>query len=94
MTKDELIAEIEALRGIVAMGQDKLKESQYLDMELMQAKVDAACQVVADFSPDDAVEIREPLSALLGDLQSYSNFVGEHQENLENTAEDSNTTVD
>ena len=94
MTKDELIAEIEALRGIVAMGQNKLKENQYLDMELMQAKVDEACQVVADFSPEDAVEIREPLSALLGDLQSYSHFVGEHQENLENTAEDSNTTVD
>ena len=94
MTKDELIAEIEALRGIVAMSQDKLKESQYLDMELMRAKVDEACQVVADFSPEDAVEIREPLSALLGDLQSYSNFVGEQQENLENTAEDSNTTVD
>ena len=94
MTKDELIAEIEALRGIVAMGQDKLKENQYLDMELLQAKVDEACQVVADFLPEDAGEIREPLSALLGDLQSYSNFVGEHQENLENTAEDSNTTVD
>ena len=94
MTKDELIAEIEALRGIVAMSQDKLKESQYLDMELMRAKVDEACQVVADFSPEDAVEIREPLSALLGDLQSYSNFVGEQRENLENTAEDSNTTVD
>ena len=94
MTKDELIAEIEALRGIVAMSQDKLKESQYLDMELMRAKVDEACQVVADFSPEDAVEIREPLSALLGDLQSYYNFVGEQQKNLENTAEDSNTTVD
>lgn len=94
MTKDELIAEIEALRGIVAMGQDKLKENQYLDMELMQAKVDEVCQVVANFSPEDAGEIREPLSALLGDLQSYSNFVGEHQDKLENTTEDSNTTVD
>ena len=94
MTKDELVAEIEALRGIVAMGQDKLKENQYLDMELIQAKVDEACQVVADLSSEDAGEIREPLSALLGDLQSYSNFVGEQQEKLENTAEDSNTTVD
>ena len=94
MTKDELIAEIEALRGIVAMGQDKLKENQYLDMELIQAKVDEACQVVADLSPEDAGEIREPLSVLLGDLQSYSNFVGEQQEKLENTAADSNTTVD
>ena len=50
MTKDELIAEIEALRGIVAMGQDKLKESQYLDMELMQAKVDAAASTFACIS--------------------------------------------
>ncbi len=94
MTKDELIAEIEALRGIVAMGREKLKENQYLDMEMMQAKVDEACQVVADFSPEDAGEIREPLSELLEDLQSYSNYVGEHQEKLENTSEDGNTATD
>ena len=94
MTKDELIAEIEALRGIVAMGQDKLKENQFLDMEMMQAKVDEACQVVADFSPEDAGEVRGPLSELLDDLQSYSNYVGEHRKDLEDTAEDSNTAPD
>ena len=49
MTRDELIAEIAALRGILAIGQDKLKENEYLDMEMMQAKVDDVCQVVADF---------------------------------------------
>ena len=84
MTKDELIAEIEALRRIMAMGQSKLMEDQYLDMEMMQAKVDKACQVVADFSPEDAGEIREPLTALLDCLQSYSNIISKLQNKLDN----------
>jgi hypothetical protein len=84
MTKDELIAEIEALRGIMALGQDKLKENEYLNMEMMQKKVDEVCQVVADFSAEDAGEIRKPLSALLDDLESYSIIIGEQRDKLEN----------
>ena len=44
MTKDEIISEIEALRSIVAMGKDKLKDGQYMDMDMMQARVDNACE--------------------------------------------------
>ena len=75
MTKDEIISEIEALRRIVAMGKDKLKESQYLDMDMMQAKVDNACEEVAELSPEDAIEVRNPLNALLDDLKAYADYV-------------------
>ena len=94
MTKDELIAEIEALRRIMAMGQSKLMEDQYLDMEMIQVKVDEACQVVAEFSPEDAGEVREPLSTLINDLKSYSNTIGELQDNLNNEAENNDTASD
>ena len=75
MTKDEIISEIGALRSIVAMGKDKLKEGQYLDMEMMQAKVDNACEEVAELSPEDASELRDPLNALLDDLKTYADYV-------------------
>ena len=75
MIKDEIISEIEALRRIVAMGKDKLKEGQYLDMDMMQAKVDNACEEVAELSPEDAIEVRDPLNALLDDLKAYANDV-------------------
>ena len=75
MTKDEIISEIGSLRSIVAMGKDKLKEGQYLDMEMMQAKVDNACEEVAELSPEDAIEVREPLNALLDDLKAYADYV-------------------
>lgn len=75
MTKDEIISEIEALRSIVAMGKDKLKEDQYLDMDMMQAKVDNACEEVAELSPEDASEVRDPLNALLDDLKAYADYV-------------------
>jgi hypothetical protein len=91
MTKDELFADILALREIVAMGQDKLNNDQYLDMEMIQVKVDEACQVVAEFSPEDAGEVREPLSLLLDELKSYFNIIGEHQKNLENATKDNDT---
>lgn len=78
MTKDEIIEQIEALRGIIAMGEGKLAENQYLDMELMQSKVDETCQEVADLSPEDAGDVRAPLETLLEDLQAYSNFVSKH----------------
>lgn len=78
MTKDELIAEITTLRQIVAMGYDRLAENQYLDMDLMQSKVDAACQEVAEMSPDEAAEIRQVLMDLLANLQEYSSRVSEH----------------
>ena len=37
MTKDEILEALEALRGVVEMGKDKLEEGQYIDMEMMQA---------------------------------------------------------
>ena len=77
MTKDEIISEIEALRSIVAMGKDKLKEGQYLDMNAIQAKVDGVCEAVAELSPEDASEVREPLNALLNDLKAYADYVSE-----------------
>ena len=75
MTKDEIISEIGALRSIVAMGEDKLKEGQYLDMDILQAKVDNACEEVAELSPEDAIEVRDSLNALLDDLKAYANCV-------------------
>tara|TARA_B100000700_G_C14462841_1_gene586940 strand:+ start:133 stop:411 length:279 start_codon:yes stop_codon:yes gene_type:complete len=75
MTKDEIISEIEALRSIVAMGKDKLKEGQYLDMDMMQAKVENACEEVAELSPEDATEVRDPLNALLDGLKAYADSV-------------------
>ena len=94
MTKDKLVMEIKALREIVAMGQDKLGEDQYLDMEMMQAKVDKACQVVAEFSPEDAGEVRKPLSMLLEDLESYSSIISKRQDELDNETKDNDTTVE
>jgi len=94
MTRDELLSQIKALRGIVAMGQDKLKENLYLDMEMIQGKLDEACEAVVDFSAEDAAEVREPLSTLINDLKSYSNIIGELQDNLNNEAENNDTASD
>jgi DNA-binding transcriptional MerR regulator len=94
MTRDELLSQIKALRGIVAMGQDKLRENLYLDMEMIQGKLDEACEAVVDFSAEDAAEVREPLSTLINDLKSYSNTIGELQDNLNNEAENNDTASD
>ena len=91
MTRDELLSQIKALRGIVAMGQDKLRENLYLDMEMIQGKLDEACEAVVDFSAEDAAEVREPLSLLLDELKSYSSIIGEHQKNLDNATKDNDT---
>ena len=94
MTRDELLSQIKALREIVAMGQDKLRENLYLDMEMIQGKVDEACEAVVDFSAEDAAEVREPLSTLINDLKSYSNIIGELQDNFNNEAENNDTASD
>ena len=78
MNKDDLIAEIEVLRQIVAMGKERLTQEQYLDMDLMQSKVDAACQEVAELTPEEAADVRQSLSDLLDDLQKYSASVEAH----------------
>jgi len=77
MTKDEILTTLESLREIVAMGKDKLEEGQYIDMEMMQAKIDETCQDIAELEPEEAGEVREPLNDLLEDLQAYSSYVGE-----------------
>ena len=77
MTKDEILEALEALRGVVAMGKDKLEEGQYIDMEMMQAKIDETCQEIAELEPEEAGEVREPLHDLLKDLQAYSAYIGE-----------------
>ena len=65
MTKDEILEALEALRGVVEMGKDKLEEGQYIDMEMMQAKIDETCQEIAELEPEEAGEVREPLNDLL-----------------------------
>ena len=77
MTKDEILEALEALRGVVEMGKDKLEEGQYIDMEMMQAKIDETCQEIAELEPEEAGEVREPLNDLLRDLQAYSAYIGE-----------------
>lgn len=77
MNKDEIIGEIEALRAVIATGHDRMRENQFIDMELMQSKVEAVCQDVAELAPDDAGDVREALTALLEDLQKYSTSVSE-----------------
>ena len=78
MTKDELIAEITMLREIIVMGHDRLAENQYIDMNVMQSKVEAACQEVAEMSPEEATDVRQALTELLEDLQNYSTNVSKH----------------
>ena len=77
MTKDEILEALEALRRVVEMGKDKLEEGQYIDMEMMQAKIDETCQEIAELEPEEAGEVREPLNDLLKDLQAYSAYIGE-----------------
>ena len=77
MTKDEILETLVALRGVVEMGKDKLEEGQYIDMEMMQAKIDETCQEIAELEPEEAGEVREPLNDLLKDLQAYSAYIGE-----------------
>ncbi|MBO89448.1 MAG: hypothetical protein CMP14_07995 [Rickettsiales bacterium] len=88
MTKDEILETVEALRSIIATGKDKLADGQYLEMELMQTKIDEICQEIAELTPEEAEEVREPLKDFLEDLQTYSS----HIDGMANTA-DSDTTV-
>ena len=77
MLKDEILEALKALRRVVEMGKDKLEEGQYIDMEIMQAKIDETCQEIAELEPEEAEEVREPLNDLLKDLQAYSAYIGE-----------------
>ena len=77
MTKDEILEALEALRRVVEMGKDKLEDGQYIDMEMMQAKIDETCQEIAELEPEEAREVREPLNDLLKDLQAYSAYIDE-----------------
>ena len=88
MTKDEILEALKALRGVVEMGKDKLEEGQYIDMEMMQAKIDETCQEIAELEPEEAGEVREPLNDLLEDLQAYSAYIGE----IADTGESNQTT--
>ena len=88
MTKDEILETVDALRSIVATGKDKLDEGQYIEMGLMQTKIDEICQEIAELTPEEAEEVREPLKDFLEDLQTYSSYI----DGIENSA-DSDTTA-
>jgi len=77
MTKDEIIAEIETLQGIVSMAYEKLQENQYLNMDMLQERLDKTCQNVADLSPEEAGDVRDPLTDLMEALQAYSSIIDE-----------------
>jgi hypothetical protein len=88
MTKDEILETVDALRSIVATGKDKLEEGQYIEMGLMQTKIDEICQEIAELTPEEAEEVRDPLKDFLEDLQTYSSYI----DGMANSA-DSDTTA-
>ena len=88
MTKDEILETVDALRSIVATGKDKLDEGQYIEMGLMQTKIDEICQEIAELTPEEAEEVRKPLKDFLEDLQTYSSYI----DGMANSA-DSDTTA-
>ena len=75
MTKEEILETVHALRSIVATGKDKLEEGQYIEMGIMQAKIDEICQEIAELTPEEAEEVRNPLKNFLEDLQTYSSYI-------------------
>ena len=50
-------------------------------MDMIQSKVDSTCEQVAELSPEDASEVRDPLSGLLNDLKAYADYVVEFDRN-------------
>ena len=77
MNTEEILETVHALRSIVASGKDKLKEGQYIEMGLMQEKIDEICLEIAELTPEEAEAVRDPLMDFLEELQTYaSHFDG------------------
>ncbi len=71
-SKEDIQAGLNELMGEVANAREKLLQGELLMIEEVNKRIDGHCLAIAELEPDDAVEIKPVLDALLADMQTFS----------------------
>lgn len=71
-SKEDIQAGLNELMGEVANAREKLLQGELIMIEEVNKRIDGHCLAIAELEPDDAVEIKPVLDALLEDMQTFS----------------------
>jgi len=71
-SKEEIQSGLSALKAEVANAREKLLKGELIVIEDVNKRIDSHCLAIADLEPDDAIEIKPILDALLADMQTFA----------------------
>ncbi len=74
-TKDAIHQDLAAVAELIAVARSALSQDQLVDIGEIPEKIRAVMGSITDLPPDDAVELRPLLIALLTDFKSFSTEV-------------------
>jgi len=71
-SKEEIQSGLNALKTEVANAREKLLKGELIVIEDVNKRIDQHCLAIADLEPDDAIEIKPILDALLIDMKTFA----------------------
>jgi len=71
-SKEDIQAGLNELMDEVTNAREKLLKGELIVIEEVNERIDGHCQAIAELEPDDAIEIKPTLDALLEDMQTFA----------------------
>ena len=70
--KTEILAKIAELSEEVAGAREALLKGELVSIDRVHDRIEAQCQSIVELEPEDAVDVKPKLDALLDDLKLFS----------------------
>lgn len=74
-SKETILAELTKMSDIIATARDGLTRNELIQIEDVEGKVRGMVDSIAELPPEDAIEMRPPLVALLENFQAFATEV-------------------
>jgi hypothetical protein len=71
-SKEDIQAGLNVLKDEVTNAREKLLKGELIVIEEVNNRIEGHCQAIAELEPDDAIEIKPLLDALLDDMQTFA----------------------
>lgn len=81
-SKDDIQAGLNTLKDEVANAREKLLKGELIVIEEVNNRIDGHCLAIAELEPDDAIEIKPVLDALLKDMQTFAQEIAYVQDKV------------
>lgn len=75
MNKEEIVTDLNSMSELIAIARTGLTRNQLVEISDIQERIQSVVESITDLPPEDAVEMKPVLLALMSDFQEFAKEV-------------------